>query len=188
MFGLRTWTMWTETLSSTRLDTKESLCHCSGRCWEVHLHRTIDVTMSMIHVPSSLLLLRMLRPTFYSQKFASTMRFHVTATEMFFVYKHGLLCHSFIAARALATYLIPGCVGRGVRLGSENSSGAGGVWKSGGHFSEKKKGACGNVPTSSGLPEIWGPSLQLSGHLCQRSFFPQPGLLVGFLQFRKDIG
>ena len=39
-----------------------------------------------------------------------------------------------IAARALATYLIPGCVGRGVRLGSENSSGgagAGGVWKSG---------------------------------------------------------
>ena len=32
-------------------------------------------------------------------------------------------------------YLIPGCVGRGVKLGSENSSGgapgAGGVWKSG---------------------------------------------------------
>ena len=28
-----------------------------------------------------------------------------------------------ITARALATYLIPGCVGRGVRLGSENSSG-----------------------------------------------------------------
>ena len=35
-----------------------------------------------------------------------------------------------VAARALATYLIPGCVGRGVRLGSESSSG-GGVWKSG---------------------------------------------------------
>ena len=38
-----------------------------------------------------------------------------------------------IAARVLATYLIPGCVGRGVRLGSENSSGGGagggaGVW------------------------------------------------------------
>ena len=33
-----------------------------------------------------------------------------------------------IAARVLATYLIPGCVRRGVRLGSENSSGAGGVW------------------------------------------------------------
>ena len=42
-----------------------------------------------------------------------------------------------IAARALATYFIPGCVGRGVRLGSEGSSvgggggvGGGGVWKS----------------------------------------------------------
>ena len=44
------------------------------------------------------------------------------------------LSHDFlIAARALATYLIPGCVGRGVRLGSESSSatGGGGVWKSG---------------------------------------------------------
>ena len=40
-----------------------------------------------------------------------------------------------IAARALATYLIPGCVGRGVKLGSESSSATGaaggGVWKSG---------------------------------------------------------
>ena len=36
-----------------------------------------------------------------------------------------------VAARALATYLIPGCVGIGVRLGSESSSGGGGVWKSG---------------------------------------------------------
>ena len=36
-----------------------------------------------------------------------------------------------IAARALATYLIPGCVGRVVRLGSESSSAVGGVWKSG---------------------------------------------------------
>ena len=35
-----------------------------------------------------------------------------------------------IAARVLATYLIPGCVGRGVRLGSVSLSGAGGVWKS----------------------------------------------------------
>ena len=38
------------------------------------------------------------------------------------------------AARDLATYLIPGCVGRGVRLGFEGSSvgggGGGGVWKS----------------------------------------------------------
>ena len=40
---------------------------------------------------------------------------------------------AWITARALATSLIPGCVGRGVRLGSESSSGgrAGGVWKSG---------------------------------------------------------
>ena len=37
-----------------------------------------------------------------------------------------------VAARALATYLIPGCVGLRVRLGSESSSGGGGiVWKSG---------------------------------------------------------
>ena len=34
-----------------------------------------------------------------------------------------------VVATALATYLIPGCVGRGVRLGSESS--CGGVWKSG---------------------------------------------------------
>ena len=32
-----------------------------------------------------------------------------------------------------------------------------GLPKSEGHFSGKK-GACGNVPTSQGLPEIWGPS------------------------------
>ena len=38
---------------------------------------------------------------------------------------------ALVAARALAAYLIPGCIGRGVRLGSENSSGGGGVWKSG---------------------------------------------------------
>ena len=31
-----------------------------------------------------------------------------------------------VAARVLATYFIPGCVGRGVRLGSENSSGGAG--------------------------------------------------------------
>ena len=38
--------------------------------------------------------------------------------------------HVQVAARALATYLIPGCVGRGVRLGSESLFGSG-VWKSG---------------------------------------------------------
>ena len=56
---------------------------------------------------------------------------------------------SIIAARALATYLILGCVGRGVRLGSESSSGAaagGGVWKS------------GNLEIwDFGNLEIWGP-------------------------------
>ena len=48
---------------------------------------------------------------------------------------HGRTLGAKIAARVLATYLIPGCVGRGVRLGSENSSGGGaggagggGVW------------------------------------------------------------
>ena len=43
--------------------------------------------------------------------------------------------YSIVAARALATYLIPGCVGRGVRLGSEGLSVGGGigggVWKFG---------------------------------------------------------
>ena len=51
-----------------------------------------------------------------------------------------------VAARALAMYLIPGCVGRGVRLGSENSSAVGGVWKS------------GNLEIwDFGNLEIWGP-------------------------------
>ena len=43
-----------------------------------------------------------------------------------------------LAARDLATYLIPGCVGRGVRLGSENSSGGGGGGGSGGVQKIKK--------------------------------------------------
>ena len=50
--------------------------------------------------------------------------------NIFWVVVNGML----IAARALATYLIPGCVERGVRLGSENSSGGGatgGVWRPG---------------------------------------------------------
>ena len=105
---------------------------------------------------------------------------------------------NFVAARVLATYLIPGCVGRGVRLGSENSSaagaaGAGGVWKSGGHFSGKKKapaatypqvqgfqksgghfsgekkGACGNVVSRSGLPK--NPKIENSQN--QNPFCPK---------------
>ena len=58
-----------------------------------------------------------------------------------------------VEARALATYLIPGCVGRGVRLGSESSSGGGaGVWKSGNLeiWKSRKLEIWG-----SGNPEIW---------------------------------
>ena len=69
-------------------------------------------------------------------------------------------CLISVAARALATYLIPGCVGRGVRLGSENSSGggaggaAGGVWKSG----NLEIWEFGDLGTwESGNLEIWGP-------------------------------
>ena len=49
-------------------------------------------------------------------------------------------------------YLIPGCFGRGVRLGSESSSGgSGGVWKSG-------TWKFGNLGTWKSLNlEIWGP-------------------------------
>ena len=59
---------------------------------------------------------------------------------------HQTVGKQLIAARALATYLIPGCVGRGVRLGSENSSG-GNVWKSG-DLEILEFGDLGN-------PEIW---------------------------------
>ena len=50
--------------------------------------------------------------------------------------KVGGSAKSPVAARVLATYLIPGRVGRGVRLGSESLSGGGSagggvVWKSG---------------------------------------------------------
>ena len=63
---------------------------------------------------------------------------------------------TLVAARALATYLIPGCVGRGVRLGSENSSGGGaggGVWK------------CGNLGKSWNF-DIWGPG---NPEICPRN-------------------
>ena len=44
------------------------------------------------------------------------------------------------------TYLIPGCVGRGVRLGSEGSSvGGGGVWKSGNHEIWSEMGPYGSI-------------------------------------------
>ena len=71
----------------------------------------------------------------------------------------------FIAARALATYLIPGCVGRGVRLGSGTSSGggaSGGVWKSGNleiwEFGDLGTWKSGKLEIwGPGNPEMWGP-------------------------------
>ena len=63
------------------------------------------------------------------------MAFRCTSIESIIV-PNPKISISLIAAKALATHLIPGCVGRGVRLGSENSSGGaagagGGGWKSG---------------------------------------------------------
>ena len=57
-----------------------------------------------------------------------------------------------IAARVLATYLIPGCVGRGVKLGSENSSGAGA-----GGAGAGAGGAWAQAWAQVGGP-TWGPS------------------------------
>ena len=59
-----------------------------------------------------------------------TQKWFIKIENMCWILVNGML----VAARALATYLIPGCVGRGVRLGSESSSATaavGGVWKSG---------------------------------------------------------
>ena len=64
-----------------------------------------------------------------------------------------------IAARVLATYLIPGCVGRGVRLGSESLSGAGGagIWK----FGDLGTWKSGNLEIwRSGDLEIWEFGIQ----------------------------
>ena len=69
----------------------------------------------------------------------------------------------YVAARALVTYLIPGCVGRGVRLGSESSSG--GVWKSGNleiwGFEDLGIWRSGDLEVQKfrgpGNPENWGP-------------------------------
>ena len=70
----------------------------------------------------------------------------------------------YIAARALAMYLFPGCVGRGVRLGSESSSG-GGVWKSGDleiwGYEDLGTWKSGNLEIwGPGNPEMWGPKNQ----------------------------
>ena len=67
----------------------------------------------------------------------------------------------------LATDLIPGCVGRGVKLRSESSSGAnaGGVWKSGNleiwEFGDLGTWKSRNSEIwGTGNPEIWGPQNQ----------------------------
>ena len=91
-------------------------------------------------------------------------------TRFSWVQKQYIFLYTYIAARVLATYLIPGCVGRGVRLGSESSSGgAGGVWKSGGHFSGKKKAPAATYPQVQGFQKI--KRLALSGF---RILLPEP--------------
>ena len=67
-----------------------------------------------------------------------------------------------IAARALATYFIPGCVGRGVRLGSESSSGGGGgggvgggVWKFGVQKMEKIKFLKVQIRSAQNVRKVW---------------------------------
>ena len=70
---------------------------------------------------------------------AATRKFLSLAGSQNVVHLNHLL--QIIAARALATYLIPGCVGRGVKLGSDSSFGdggaAGGVCESGNMESNK---------------------------------------------------
>ena len=62
-----------------------------------------------------------------------------------------------IAARALAMYLIPGCVGRGVRLGSEGSSvgGGGGVWKFGVQKMENIKKLKIQIRSAQNVGKVW---------------------------------
>ena len=65
-----------------------------------------------------------------------------------------------IAARDLATYLIPGCVGRGVRLGSEGSSvgggvGGGGVWKFGVQKMERIKILKIQIRSAQNVVKVW---------------------------------
>ena len=69
-----------------------------------------------------------------------------------------------IAARDLATYLVPGCVGRGVRLGSESSSGGGGggggvggggVWKFGVQKMKKIKIIKIQIRSAQNVGKVW---------------------------------
>ena len=70
-----------------------------------------------------------------------------------------MLSFAEVAARALATYLIPGCVGRGVRLGSEGSSGGvgggGGVWKFGVQKMEKIKILKIQIRSAQNVGKVW---------------------------------
>ena len=69
-----------------------------------------------------------------------------------------VLDFGLVAARALATYLIPGCVGRGVRLGSEGSSvggGGDGVWKFGVHKMEKIKIIKIQIRSDQNVGKVW---------------------------------
>ena len=67
-----------------------------------------------------------------------------------------------LIASALATYLIPGCVGRGVRLGSEGSSvgggggvDGGGVWKFGVQKMEKLKTLKIQIHFAQNVGKVW---------------------------------
>ena len=73
------------------------------------------------------------------------------------------MVNHYVAARALATYLIPGCVGIGVRLGSEGSSvgggvgggGGGGVWKFGVQKMEKTKILKIQIRSAQNVGKVW---------------------------------
>ena len=92
---------------------------------------------------------------------------------------------ALIAARALATYVIPGCVGRGVRLGSESSSG-GGVWKSGNleiwEFGDLGTWKSGNLEIwGPGNPEIWSPTNQKKKSSKAKSVLPKMSARSGLV-------
>ena len=96
---------------------------------------------------------------------------------------------NMVAARALATYLILGCVGRGVRFGSESSSGSGGAgagggWKSGnleiwefgdlGSYLEIQK--CGSNISKSVLPKMSTRSGLVGTQILLAPFGAIPGI------------
>ena len=71
-----------------------------------------------------------------------------------------ILFHSSVVLYYKITYLIPGCIGRGVKLGSESSSGAGGALKSGkldirefGDLGTWKSGKLGSIKSKRTKPK-----------------------------------